>query len=326
MKFNKLFAISLCLTGSALSYQAHAQAKSDNWPEQTVKTIVAFSPGGTTDIIAREVGNELGQLWQQSVVVENKPGAGGNIGIQSLINEKADGYSILMSSNGPITMNPHLYRKKNFDTLKDIRPIIMVANVPNVLVVSSDLGINSVEQLSKLIEENPGKYNCASTGVGTAAHLSCELMSKTKNLDITHVPYKGADALNDVIAGRVHFIFATLPSVMGQIKVGKLLPLAVSTDKRSPALADVPTMQEAGFKDFSLGAWFGYFAPANTPDAVVNKMNQDIEKVIHTARLEQKLLNEGAEPAGGSASQFAEFIQAEYDKWGEFIKELNISL
>ena len=326
MRFKKLFVFSLCLTASALSYQAYAQAKPDNWPTQTVKTIVAFSPGGTTDIIAREVGNELGKIWNHSVVVENKPGAGGNIGIQALINEKPDGHSILMSSNGPITMSPHLYKKRNFDTLKDIRPIIMVANVPNVLVTSSSLGINSVEQLSKLIEENPGQYNCASTGVGTAAHLSCELMAKTNNLKITHVPYKGADALNDVIAGRVHFIFATLPSVMGQIKVGKLIPLAVSTEKRSPALPDVPTMQEAGYKDFSLGAWFGYFAPANTPDAVIDKMNHDIEKVIHEPRLEQKLLSEGAEPAGGSASQFATFIQDENDKWGKFIKELGISL
>lgn len=194
-----------------------------------------------------------------------------------------------------------------------------------MLVVAPSLNVKSVQELTKQIEAKPGSFNCASTGVGTAAHLSCAMMAKTRNLTVTHIPYKGADALNDVMSGRVQFMFATLPSVMGSIKGGKLIPLAVSTTKRSPALKDVPTMQEAGYKDFAMGSWFGYFAPAKTPDNIIQKLNKDINTVLQNPTVKTKLSNEGAEPVGGTAESFTQFVKAENEKWKAFTAEMNIS-
>ena len=300
-------------------------AADDKWPEQPVKTVVAFTAGGTTDIIAREIGNELSKMWKESVVVENKPGAAGNIGTQAVVTAKPDGYTILINSIGPIAVNPYIYAKQSFNTMTDLRAVVLVADVPNVLVVSPSLNIKSAKELTEKIEQNPGSFNCASTGVGTAAHLSCALMAKTRNLSVTHIPYKGADALNDVLSGRVQFMFATLPSVIGNIKAGKLVPLAVSTDKRSPALKDVPTMQEAGYKDFAMGSWFGYFAPAKTPEPIIQKLNQDINTVLKLPALKTKLSNEGAEPVGGTVQEFTDFVKKENQKWQAFTKEMNIS-
>lgn len=300
-------------------------AAEDKWPEQPVKTVVAFTAGGTTDIIAREIGNELSKMWKESVVVENKPGAAGNIGTQAVVGAKPDGYTILMNSIGPIAVNPYIYAKQSFNTMTDLRAVVLVADVPNVLVVSPSLNVKSAKELTEKIEKNPGSFNCASTGVGTAAHLSCALMAKTRNLNVTHIPYKGADALNDVLSGRVQFMFATLPSVIGNIKAGKLVPLAVSTEKRSPALKDVPTMQEAGYKDFAMGSWFGYFAPAKTPEPIIQKLNQDINAVLKLPALKTKLSNEGAEPVGGTTQAFTDFVKQENQKWQAFTKEMNIS-
>ncbi len=316
-------AAILAVAGGTITGAPAAVAQ--DWPTQPVKTVVAFTAGGTTDIIAREVSNSLSKMWNQSVVVENKPGAAGNIGTGAVVNAKPDGYTILMNSIGPIAVNPYIYAKSSFNTMTDLRALVLVADVPNVLVVSPSLGVKSVEELTKKIEENPGQYNCASTGVGTAAHLSCALMAKTRDLKVTHIPYKGADALNDVLSGRVQFMFATLPSVIGNIKGGKLLPLAVSTAKRSKALKDVPTMQEAGYKDFAMGSWFGYFAPAKTPDDIVEKLNKDINAVLKQPAVQTKLSNEGAEPVGGSSESFTKFVKDENEKWKKFTTEMNIS-
>ncbi len=312
-----LAACATIVTGSVTMAQ--------EWPTQPVKTVVAFTAGGTTDIIAREISNELSKMWKESVVVENKPGAAGNIGTGAVVSAKPDGYTILMNSIGPIAVNPYIYAKSSFNTMTDLRAIVLVADVPNVLVVSPSLNIKTVDELTKKIEENPGQYNCASTGVGTAAHLSCALMAKTRDLTVTHIPYKGADALNDVLSGRVQFMFATLPSVIGNIKGGKLVPLAVSTAKRSPALKDVPTMQEAGYKDFAMGSWFGYFAPAKTPDDIIEKLNKDINTVLQNPTVKAKLSNEGAEPVGGTAEEFTKFVKDENEKWKSFTAEMGIS-
>ena len=313
---------ALALAMSAL-LTAPAQAA---WPEKPVKVIVAFTAGGTTDILAREVGAGLSAKWGQTVVVENKPGAGGNIGTRALIDSAPDGYTLLINSIGPIAINPYLYKNLNFSTLKDLKPITMVADVPNVLIVAPSLKITSVKQLTEAIRKTPNFYNCASTGVGTAAHISCEEFAKQAKLKVTHIPYKGAVALTDVIAGRVQFMFATLPSVMGFIQSGKVIPLAVSTAKRSPVLPDVPTMQEQGFPDFALGSWFGFFAPVGTPDAIVNKVSLDINEVIDNPAVRKKLLQQGAEPDGNTPEQFSAFVKAENKRWSAVVKEMGISL
>src|SRR5690606_18455329 len=227
-----LFSLAACVGQSV-----HAA----DWPTQPVTVIVALTAGGTTDILARALRNGLTKRWGQSVVVENRPGAGGNIGTRVAVNAKPDGYTLLINSIGPIAINPSLYSKLGHNPQTDLIPLTLVADVPNVLVVSPSLNIKSVEELIAAIKKEPEKYNCASTGVGTAAHLSCELLARSTKLPITHIPYKGAGALTDVIAGRVQFMFATLPSVKGHIKSGALLPLAVSTASRSPALPNIPS-------------------------------------------------------------------------------------
>ena len=323
----KKAAISTLLTAlfSLTAAISHAATQAQ-WPTQPVKIIVAFTAGGTTDILAREVGNGLTQKWGQSVVVENRPGAGGNIGTREAINAKPDGYTILINSIGPIAINPSLYKNLGYDTQRDLKALTMVADVPNVLVVAPSLNIKSVEQLVEAIKKDPKHYNCASTGVGTAAHLSCELLARSTKLPITHVPYKGAGALIDVIAGRVQFMFATLPSVKGHLKSGALIPLAVSTAKPSPALPGVPTMKDAGYPDFALGAWFGFFAPKGTPDYITDKISADIDQLIHQPAIKEKLLAEGAEPVGGTPAEFGAFVASESLKWGGLVKDLNISL
>lgn len=302
---------------------AHA---SPGWPAKPVTTVVAFSAGGTTDILAREIGNELGKMWGQSVVVENKPGGAGNIGTQHVVNAAPDGYTILINSIGPIAVNPSLFRKLKFNPQKDLEPIVLVADVPNVLVVNPKSGISSVQELIEASRTRAGGVNCASTGVGTAAHLACETFARQARVDIMHIPYKGADALNDLIGGRVDFMFATMPSVMGHIRAGTLKPLAVTTTKRSVVMPDLPTVAESGLPDFALGAWFGYFAPKGTPKDVIDKINADINAVLEVPAIKQRLTNEGAAPVGGTPEDFAKYVASETQKWNAIVTELNIVL
>lgn len=311
-------AAAVLFTGAA-----HASA---DWPAKPVTTVVAFSPGGTTDILAREIGNALSQMWGQSVVVENKPGGAGNIGSQYVINAAPDGYTILINSIGPIAVNPSLFRKLKFKPQQDLVPIVFVADVPNVLVVNPKSGIKSVQELIEVSKTRTGGVNCASTGVGTAAHLSCETFARQAKVDITHIPYKGADALNDLIGGRVDFMFATMPSVIGHIRAGTLKPLAVSTSERSVVMPELPTVAESGLPEFALGSWFGYFAPKGTPQAIVDKINADINTVLASPSIKQRLTNEGASPVGGSVAKFAEHVAAETKKWNAVVTELNIVL
>src|SRR5690606_7333392 len=291
----------LCMSVAGAALMSGLARAADDWPTKPVTTVVAFSPGGTTDILAREIANALGPMWNQSVVVENKPGGAGNIGTQAVVSAAPDGYTLLINSIGPIAVNPSLFRRLKFNPQEDLVPIILVADVPNVLVVNPQSGIKSVKDLIEMSKKRQGGVNCASTGVGTAAHLSCETFARQADIEFTHIPYKGADALNDLIGGRVDFMFATMPSVMGHIRSGALTPLAVSTSQRSVVMPDLPTVAESGLPEFALGSWFGYFAPKGTPDAIVQKINADINKVLQNPNIKQRLTNEGAAPVGGTA-------------------------
>lgn len=316
----------LCAAIAGTTLLGGAAGAATNWPTKPVTTVVAFSAGGTTDILAREIGNALSQMWGQSVVVENKPGGAGNIGTQVVVNSAPDGYTILINSIGPISVNPSLFRRLKFNPQTDLEPIVLVADVPNVLVVNPKSGIKSVQDLIEASTNRPGGVNCASTGVGTAAHLSCETFGRQAKIDFTHIPYKGADALNDLIGGRVDFMFATMPSVMGHLRAGTLTPIAVTTRERSAVLPDLPTVAEAGLPEFALGSWFGYFAPKGTPKEIIDKINADINKVLESPNIKQRLTNEGAAPVGGTSEEFAEFVAAETKKWNAVVTELDIVL
>ena len=285
------------------------------YPAKPVRVVVAFTPGGTTDILTRLVSQQLSERLKQPFVIDNKPGAGGNIGTEFVVRSAPDGYTVIVNSVGPIAVNPTLYSKLGYNPLTDLVPIVQIADVPNVLVVHPSVSANTVEELIAYAKANPGKLNFASTGVGTSSHLSGFMLGKRAGFEATHVAYKGADAVRDLLAGRIHFMFATIPSVIPHIQAGKLRPIAVSSAKRSRSMPEVPTIAEKGFPGFEAGSWFGFFAPKGTPEAVISVLNKAVNDVIAMPAIEQQMIREGADPVGGSPAQFAQFVQREYEKW-----------
>ena len=309
------------LVVSVFAGSASAQA----WPAKPVRVIVAFTAGGTTDILARNVGQQLSERLKQQFVVENKPGAGGNLGTEFVVRSAPDGYTLIVDSVGPIAVNPTLYPKLPYNPLTDLVPIVQIADVPNVLVVNPAVPAKTVAELIAWAKANPGKLNYASTGVGTSAHLAGFVFAKRAGIEATHVPYKGADALRDLVAGRVQFMFATIPSVMPQIAAGNLRALAVSSGKRSRSLPDVPTVADSGFPGFEAGSWFGFFGPKGTPAEVIATLNRHVNEIIASPATEAQLVKEGADPAGGTPQQFAEFVQREYEKWKVVVRDSGAS-
>ena len=253
---------------------SHAQA----YPAKPVRIVVAFTAGGTTDILARSVGQQLTERLKQPFVIDNKPGAGGNIGTEIVVRSPPDGYTLIIDSVGPIAVNPTLYKDLSYNPLTDLVPIVQIADVPNVLVVHPSLGVKNFEEFVAYAKANPGKLNYGSTGIGTSSHLSGYMLGKRVGIDVTHIPYKGADALNDLLAGRLQFMFATIPSVIQHIQAGRVVPIAMSSAKRSRSLPDVPTLIESGLPGFEAGSWFGVFAPKGTPDVVDRPAQPDRER------------------------------------------------
>jgi tripartite-type tricarboxylate transporter receptor subunit TctC len=305
----------------AFTFAACALAQS-NYPTKPIRLVVPFPPGGATDILAREVAQRLTEAWGQSVVVDNRPGAGGNIGTELVAKSAPDGYTLEMGTVGTHAINASLYSKLPYDHVKDFAPVILVAGVPNVLVVNLSLPVNSVQELIAYAKANPGKLNFASSGSGTSIHLSGELFKVMAGVDMTHVPYKGsAPALQDLIGGRVQLMFDNLPPSLPQIKGGKLKALAVTSSTRAPALPDTPTIAESGLPGFEASSWFGVLAPAGTPPAIIAKLNAEIAKWLTTPEAREKLLALGADAAGGTPEDFARHIQLETTKWAKVVKD-----
>lgn len=291
------------------------------WPAKPVRVVVAFTAGGTTDILARSIGQQLSEKLKQPFVIDNKPGAGGNLGTEMVVRSAPDGYTLMVNSVGPVAVNPTLYPKLAYNPLTELVPIVLIADVSNVLVLHSSVPAKTFDEFLAHAKANPGKLNYASTGIGTAAHLSGFLLGKRAGIEATHVPYKGADALRDLLAGRVQFMFATIPSVMQHIQSGALKAVAVSSAKRSRALPEVPTVAERGFPGFEAGSWFGYFAPKGTPPEVIGTLNKAVNEIIGVPTMEAQLVKEGADPVGGTPEQFAQFVQREYEKWKVVVRE-----
>src|SRR6187551_4065452 len=292
------------------------------YPSQPIRIVVPFPTGGATDIMARAAAQRLTEAWKAQVVVDNRPGAGGNIGSELVAKAPNDGYTLEMGTVGTHAINASLYAKMPYDHVKDFVPVVLVAAVPNVLVVTPSLPVNSVQELIAYIKANPGKVNFASSGNGTSIHLSGELFKVLTGVQITHVPYKGsAPALTDLLGGQVQMMFDNLPPSLPQIKAGKLRALAVTSSTRAPALPDVPTVAEAGLPGFEASSWFGVLAPAGTPPAIVAKLNAEIAKWLTTPEAKEKLANVGANIASGTPEDFARHIQAETAKWAKVVKE-----
>jgi tripartite-type tricarboxylate transporter receptor subunit TctC len=292
-----------------------------NYPTKPVRLVVPFPAGGTTDILARAVAQKLSEAWGQQVIVDNRPGAGGNIGSDLVAKSKPDGYTLLMGTVGTHAINPSLYKNMPYDHVKDFAPVILVAGVPNVLVVNPSLPVHSVPELIAYAKANPGKLNFASSGNGTSIHLSGELFKAMTGVEMTHVPYKGsAPALTDLIGGQVQLMFDNLPSSLPFIKAGKLRALAVTSGARAAALPDLPTLAESGLPGFEASSWFGVLAPAGTPRDIVAKLNGAIAGWLASPEAKEKLLAQGAIAAGGMPEDFARHIGAETSKWAKVVK------
>ena len=297
-----------------------------DYPERDVKIIVPFPAGGTTDIAARIVAAELGKTWKKAVVVDNKAGAGGNVGTAEAARATPDGYTLLMGTVSTHAINQSVYAKLPYDPVKDFVPVTLVIPVPNILELNPGFadkhGIRNVADLIKYLKANPGTVNMASTGNGTSTHLSGELFQSMTGTRMTHVPYKGSSpALTDVMAGSADLIFDNLPSSMGFLKSNKLRPLAVTTAQRSPALPDVPTMAEAGVPGYDASSWFGLLAPAGTPQPVVDKIQRDVAAALQQESVRAQLQVQGATPSGNTPAQFKQFMAQESAKWAEVVKQ-----
>ena len=297
------------------------------YPTKPVTIIVPFAAGGTTDILARIIGQALTAELGQSVVVDNRAGAGGNIGGQAAAKAAPDGHTLFMGTVGTHAINASLYKKMPFDPVKDFAPLTRVANVPNLLVANPAQPYKSVKDLIAYAKANPGKVNFGSSGNGSSIHLSGELFKSLAKVDMQHVPYKGsAPAVTDLLGNQIGIMFDNMPSAIQHVRSGKLVPLAVTTAKRSPELPNVPTIAEAGVPGYEATSWFGMFAPAGTPAPVLAKLNAAIVKVLAQPDVKKKINEQGAEVYSETPEQFAAFIQAESVKWGKVVKESGASL
>jgi tripartite-type tricarboxylate transporter receptor subunit TctC len=320
-------ALLALVAASALAGIAPAHAQS--WPTKPVRIVVPFPAAGTTDIVARSLGAELQKMWGQSVVIDNRPGAGGNIGADAVAKSAPDGYTLLMGTVGTHAINAALFahngQKMPFDPVKDFVPVTLCAAVPNVMVINPKLPVNSVSEFIQYAKTNPGKVNMASSGNGTSIHLTGELFKTVTGIYMVHLPYRGsAPALTDLIAGNVNVMFDNLPSALPHIKSGRIKALAVTSKNPSAALPGVPTIEQAaGLKDFDASSWFGLFAPAGTPRAIVDKIQGDVTKALAVPEVRERFLSQGAEPGGNTPDQFSAFIKSETEKWARVVKVSN---
>ena len=313
--------VAATLLIAAATLVAPQVASAQAYPTKPVRMVVPFPPGGSLDIAGRLIAQKLSEAWGQSVVVENKPGAGGNIGADLVAKSPADGYTILMGALSTHAVNPNLYKTMPYDAAKDFAPITLIAVTPNVLVVNASSPVNNVKEFIAYAKANPGKLAFGSGSNGSAGHLAGELFKVETGTDAVHVPFKGgAPATQALLAGDTQFMFDNLANAMAQVKAGKLKALAVTTAKRSPLVPDLPTMAEAGLPGFDISTWYGFFAPAGTPPAIVAKWNADVTKILNSPDVRAKLVADGAEPSPNTPEQFAQMIAAELAKYAKIVK------
>jgi tripartite-type tricarboxylate transporter receptor subunit TctC len=311
------------LAGFALPPWARAQAR---WPDRPIRFVVPFTPGGGTDTLARLMAERLGAATKWTIVVENKPGGGGNIGLDAVAKSAPDGYTLGLGQTSNLAVNPTLYKAMPYDALKDFTPIAAVATQPVVLVVRADSPYKSISDLVAAAKAKPGEVSMASPGSGTIGHLSGELLGRDAKVKFLHVPYKGAGpALTDILGGSVTFAFLTMPSIVSMLKAGRLRALAVTSDKRIAALPDVPTVAESGYAGFSTESWYGLVGPARLPANIVASINAEVNKVLRQPDVIATLDAEGNLPLPGTPEQFAARIAADHAKWGGVVRAAGVT-
>jgi tripartite-type tricarboxylate transporter receptor subunit TctC len=315
----RFFTILALIAGAA---SLGLQATSTPYPDKPVRVIVPFAPGGATDVVARSLAKRLGEIWNQAVIVENKPGAGGNIGADIVAKAPADGYTVLLASPAEIVINPHLYAHMPYDPAKDLAPVTKIAAAPLVLVVHPSVPAHNVAELVAWIRSQTVGVSYASSGTGGPQHLAAEQFRLATGTHLVHVPYKGgAPAVNDLLAGQVPMFFAGLPPALPHIKAGSLRALAVTTSARWASLPDVPTVAESGLPGFNIENWQGIFVPAGTPPEIVAKLAHDIATVAAEKEFAERLTAQGAAPSTMSPADFTIFVRAENAKYARLVKE-----
>jgi len=321
MKTRFLARIAATAAIAAFSSLALAQA----WPNKPVKMIIPFPPGGGTDILARPLAQKLSEKWGQPVVIDNRGGAGGTIGAKAAADAPADGYTLLFGLLGVNAIAQSLYANAGFDSSKDFAAITMVANTTNILVVHPSVPANSVQELIAYAKANPGKLNYATPGNGTPSHLATEIFNKMAGVQITHVPYKGSGpAMADMLSGQVQVWIANAPPMLPYVKSGKLRALATTSAKRSPFLPDIPTLDESGLKGYEADTWFGLFAPAKTPKAVLDKIHADVVEALRSKEIQDVYAQQGAEVIADSSESFAKRLTADIAKWKQIVADLKL--
>ena len=311
------------LAAMAVAAVAHPALAADAaaFPSKPVRLIVPFTPGGSTDILARAIGQKLSESWRQPVVIENRPGAGGAIGMELAAKAPADGTTMVMGHIGTLAANPALYRSLSYDPVRDFAPVTLVAMVPNVLVVGPAVPSRSVAEFVALAKSKPGKLDYGSGGNGSAAHLAMEYFKLKAGVDLQHVPYKGtAPALTDLLGGQIAVILTGLPPVLQHVRSGKLRILGVASAQRLKGFPDIPTIAESGVPGYEATQWYGLLAPAATPKDIVAKLNSDAVKALKDPSVAERLAGEGAEPVGDTPEQFGAFIRSEIELWGKVIR------
>lgn len=317
LKYTLVLAAAMLAAGAATAQGPSAPA----YPVKPIRLVVPFTPGGSTDILARAIGLELTRAWGQPVVIDNVPGAGGSLGADKVAKAPADGYTLLMGHIGTLAVNPSLYPALPYDPVKSFAPVAWVARVPNVLVVNPQVAARSVKELVALAKSRPGQLNYGSGGNGSAANLATEYFKLQTGTSLLHIPYRGtAPAINDLIGGQIQLLFTGAPAVLSQIRNGQLRALAVSSPQRLPALPDLPTVAEAGYKDFEADQWYGVVAPAGTPREIVARLNTQINLALNAPELKARLTSEGAVATPTTPEAFGKHIASEIARWKPVIQ------
>jgi tripartite-type tricarboxylate transporter receptor subunit TctC len=317
-------ACAAVLLAAAAGAPALAQ---DAYPSKPIKLVVPFPPAGGTDVLSRAIAQSIATNTQWLIVIDNKPGAGGNIGLEAASKAPADGYTIAMGQTANLAVNPALYTSMPFDPLKDFAPIALISSQPLIVVVDSKSPYKSLQDLVDAAKKEPGRVNMASSSNGTIGHIGGELFQRRAGIKMTHVPYKGAGpAVTDLMGGSVDCFFGNTQAVGGLVTAGRLRPLAVTSPRRLANFPNIPTVAELGYPGFEAATWSGLVAPAGTPPAIIDKLNAAANRALGNAEMKQKLFEDGSTPLGGTAKQFAEFIKSEHAKWGAAVREAGIKL
>lgn len=317
------WASAVILANAYFAVAANAQTA---YPERDIRVVVGFTAGGTTDVIARIIGQELAERWGKAIIIDNRPGAGGNIGADIVAKAKPDGYTLLIGSVGPLAVNASLYKDMPYDNLKDLTPITLIAHTPNMLVVNAkETPTATLKEFIDSAKAKPGALFYGSTGSGTMSHLVGEMLNKRAGIQLVHVPFKGATGVTDLLSGQsVGAMFATIPSVISHVRSGRLRAIAVTTLKRSASSPDVPTIAESGFPDFDGSSWFGVVGPAGLPREITQKWHAEIVRILAKPDIRERFVSMGADPVGNTPEEFGTYIRSETAKWGELVKSSGI--